>query len=318
MKEKVKSRVKKYRSIGKVRLIPTKNIVEKHTLRKPKWIRVKLLAQSTARIETIKSIMRKYGLHSVCEEAACPNLPECFGRGTATFMILGDICTRRCSFCNVSYGRPDKLDEQAPHRLADAIADMNLKYVVVTSVNRDDLRDGGAQHFSKCINEIYKKNPLTKVEILVPDFRGCMDNALKNLGKHLPHVFNHNLESVPRLYPQVRPGANYKGSLTLLKKFKKFYPQIPTKSGLMLGLGETIEEIFKVMYDLRANGVTMLTLGQYLQPSPYHFPVQRYISPKEFQDIKLKALDMGFRQASCGPLVRSSYHADLQAEGKYI
>ncbi len=282
-------------------------------LKKPNWIKIKLVTDFT-RIQSIKDAMRKHGLHSICEEASCPNLPECFNRGTATFMILGAVCTRRCPFCDVTHGRPLIPDINEPKKLANTISDMNLRYVVITSANRDDLRDGGAQHYADCITTIRTKNPSIKIETLVPDFRGRMDCALKILIKTPPDVFNHNLESVPRIYRQVRPGASYISSLKLLERFKKAKPSIPTKSGLILGLGETNTEIIKVMRDLIHHGVTMLTLGQYLQPSRQHIPVQRYISPEEFSVMQEEAMSMGFTHAYCGPLVRSSYHADLQSK----
>ncbi|MGL4859128.1 MAG: lipoyl synthase [Enterobacteriaceae bacterium] len=307
----------KYRDAEKTRLIPVQNIEDAagtKPLRKPEWMKIKL-PTDTSRIQHIKAAMRRNGLHSVCEEAACPNLAECFHHGTATFMILGDICTRRCPFCDVAHGRPLPPDAEEPHKLAITIRDMGLKYVVMTSVDRDDLKDGGAQHFADCITTIRQHNPEIKIEILVPDFRGCMDPALQVLTQSPPDVFNHNLENIPRLYRKIRPGANYEHSLQLLQRFKQLHPDIPTKSGLMVGLGETNEEILQVMRDLRAHDVTMLTLGQYLQPSRHHLPVERYVSPDEFAGLKQQALAMGFTHAACGPFVRSSYHADLQAKG---
>lgn len=286
----------------------------KEILRKPEWMRIKLPSDSS-RIIGIKDAMRKNGLHSVCEEASCPNLAECFNHGTATFMILGDICTRRCPFCDVAHGKPNPPDVQEPEKLAQTIKDMDLRYVVITSVDRDDLSDGGAQHFADCISVIRKKNPEIKIEILVPDFRRRTDVAIEILSVCPPDVFNHNLENVPRIYKTIRPGADYEGSLALLKRYRQINPDVPTKSGLMVGLGETDDEILQVMQDLRNHGVTMLTLGQYLQPSPHHLPVQRYVSPEEFGQIKEAALAMGFTHAACGPFVRSSYHADLQAKG---
>lgn len=280
-------------------------------LKKPNWIKIKI-PTNLQKIKYTNNILRKNNLYTVCEEASCPNITECFHHGTATFMILGKICTRRCSFCNVNYGRPKNLNQEEPEKLSKAIKEMNLKYVVITSVNRDDLKDGGASHFYKCIRLIRLKNPNIKIEILVPDFRNCINKALKILSNSVPDVFNHNLESVPRLYKKVRPGANYYESLKLLRKFKKFHPNIPTKSGLMLGLGEKKSEIMQVLNDLRNNKVTMLTLGQYLQPTKYHLPVKRYIDLKEFHEIKEKAIEMGFKSAFCGPFVRSSYHAELQ------
>ncbi|WP_406663749.1 lipoyl synthase [Gallaecimonas sp. GXIMD1310] len=309
----------KLRDADKMALIPVKVMPSepKQMLRKPDWLRVKLPA-STQRIEDIKGAMRKHGLHSVCEEASCPNLSECFNHGTATFMILGAICTRRCPFCDVAHGRPLPPDPQEAEKLGQTIRDMKLRYVVITSVDRDDLRDGGAQHFADCIKAIRKYSPDIKIEILVPDFRGRMDVALDILSETPPDVFNHNLENVPRLYKQVRPGANYEWSLELLKRFKERNPDIPTKSGLMMGLGEENDEIRQVMQDLRDHGVTMLTLGQYLQPSRHHLPVARYVPPAEFDELHDDAMAMGYEHAACGPLVRSSYHADKQAAGEEV
>ncbi|MGL4379572.1 MAG: lipoyl synthase [Vibrio sp.] len=306
----------KYRDAAKMALIPTKNMPTEpqEILRKPEWMRIKLPSDSQ-RIQDIKAAMRKNSLHSVCEEASCPNLAECFNHGTATFMILGAICTRRCPFCDVAHGRPNAPEAQEPQKLAQTIRDMQLKYVVITSVDRDDLRDGGAQHFAACNREIRQLNPHIKIETLVPDFRGRMDVALAALQDNPPDVFNHNLETAPRLYRKVRPGANYKWSLELLRQFKQQHPHIPTKSGLMMGLGETKQEIIEVLQDLRAHGVTMLTLGQYLAPSRHHLPVERYVPPAEFDELKAIALELGFTHAACGPFVRSSYHADLQAKG---
>ncbi|WP_412522408.1 lipoyl synthase [Shewanella algae] len=309
----------KLRDAEKVARIPVKVVPsERDTmLRKPDWLRVKL-PSSNQRILDIKQALRKNGLHSVCEEASCPNLAECFNHGTATFMILGAICTRRCPFCDVAHGRPLKPDAEEPLKLAQTIKDMKLKYVVITSVDRDDLRDGGAQHFADCIREIRKLNPEIKIEILVPDFRGRIDQALDILATEPPDVFNHNLETAPAHYRKARPGANYQWSLDLLKHFKERHPDIPTKSGIMLGLGESNEEIEQVLRDLRAHNVNMLTLGQYLQPSKFHLPVERYVTPKEFDDFHNLATELGFTHAACGPLVRSSYHADLQAQGKEV
>lgn len=310
----------KYRDADKMALIPVRNVAEeapKEVLRKPEWMKIKLPADSQ-RIRDIKAAMRKNNLHSVCEEASCPNLAECFSHGTATFMILGAICTRRCPFCDVAHGRPLPPNAEEPTQLAQTIADMKLRYVVVTSVDRDDLRDGGAQHFADCTREIRAKNPDIKIETLVPDFRGRMDRALEVLRDNPPDVFNHNLETAPRLYRKARPGANYQWSLDLLKKFKEMHPEVPTKSGLMMGLGETKEEIVEVLKDLRAHGVTMLTLGQYLAPSRHHLPVERYVPPSEFEELKEIALELGFTHAACGPFVRSSYHADLQAKGEEV
>lgn len=316
--EKLQAGVK-LRDADKVARIPVKVVPseKEDMLRKPNWLRVKLPA-SSQRIDDIKHALRKNGLHSVCEEASCPNLAECFNHGTATFMILGAICTRRCPFCDVAHGRPLKPDPEEPQKLAKTIADMKLKYVVITSVDRDDLRDGGAQHFADCIREIRKLSPHIKIEILVPDFRGRIEQALNILSTELPDVFNHNLETAPAHYRRARPGANYQWSLNLLKEFKQRHPDIPTKSGLMMGLGETNEEIEQVLYDLRDHNVEMLTLGQYLQPSKFHLPVKRYVSPAEFDALKQVAENIGFSHAACGPLVRSSYHADLQAQGKEV
>ncbi|PSW09776.1 lipoyl synthase [Photobacterium sanctipauli] len=311
----------KYRDADKMALIPTRNVeveeAPKEVLRKPEWMKIKLPSDSH-RIQEIKSAMRKNNLNSVCEEASCPNLAECFNHGTATFMILGAICTRRCPFCDVAHGRPLPPNAEEPVQLAQTIADMKLRYVVVTSVDRDDLRDGGAQHFADCTREIRAKSPNIKIETLVPDFRGRMDRALDILRDNPPDVFNHNLETAPRLYRKARPGANYQWSLDLLKKFKEMHPEVPTKSGLMMGLGETKEEIIEVLKDLRAHGVTMLTLGQYLAPSRHHLPVERYVPPAEFEELKEIALDLGFTHAACGPFVRSSYHADMQARGEEV
>ncbi|WP_096619405.1 lipoyl synthase [Candidatus Enterovibrio altilux] len=306
----------KYRNADKMALIPIKNMSTepKKILCKPEWMKIKLPVDSK-RIREIKSVLRKNNLHSVCEEASCPNLAECFNHGTATFMILGTICTRRCPFCDVAHGRPNAADENEPAKLAQTISDMKLKYVVVTSVDRDDLRDGGAKFFADCIREIRVLNPKICIETLVPDFRGCMNIALKLLNGNPPDVFNHNLETAPRLYRKTRPGANYKGSLELLKKFSDMHPNVPTKSGIMMGLGETQEEIIQVLQDLREHSVTMLTLGQYMAPSRHHLPVERYVSPKEFYELRDIALKLGFTSAACGPFVRSSYHADLQAQG---
>ena len=310
-------RSSKYRDADKTRLIPTITVEDIAPLKKPDWMRIKLSAHND-NIAHIKNTMRKHGLHSVCEEASCPNLAECFNHGTATFMILGDICTRRCPFCDVAHGRPLPPDREEPSKLALTIQEMKLRYVVITSVDRDDLKDGGASHFAACTQEIRALSPNIKVETLTPDFRGCIDEAVEVLSENPPDVFNHNLENIPRLYKKIRPGANYEGSLKLLASFKEKHPKIPTKSGLMVGLGETNEELIQVLKDLRSNGVTMLTLGQYLQPSKYHLPVERYVSPQEFEELKQTALAMGFTHAACGPFVRSSYHADLLAMGKEV
>ena len=295
---------------AKTALIPIK-IMPQHKLEKPDWIRVK--SASGARFYDIKRILREHRLHTVCEEASCPNIGECFGKGTATFMILGDLCTRRCPFCDVAHGRPLLPDPDEPVNLAKTIAALKLHYVVITSVDRDDLRDGGAQHFADCIRCVRELSPQTRIETLVPDFRGRLEIALDILSTYPPDVMNHNLETVPRLYKQARPGADYRNSLKLLKDFKSRFPNVQTKSGLMLGLGETDGEILEVMRDLRDHHVDMLTLGQYLQPSIHHLPVLRYVEPALFKMFERRALDMGFAHAACGPLVRSSYHADQQA-----
>ena len=290
----------------------TIRIVPQAPLPKPAWIRVRA-ASPNSRFYDIKKILREQKLHTVCEEASCPNIAECFGKGTATFMILGDICTRRCPFCDVAHGRPLAPDAEEPRHLAETIALLGLKYVVITSVDRDDLRDGGAAHFVACIDETRKLAPQTTIEVLVPDFRGRLERALEVLDAAPPDVMNHNLETVPRLYKKARPGGDYAHSLRLLKEFKKRHAAVPTKSGLMVGLGETDEEIIAVMRDLRAHDVDMLTIGQYLQPSPHHLPVERYVDPEIFKDYERQAQQMGFRHAAIGAMVRSSYHADQQA-----
>ncbi|MGZ5046095.1 MAG: lipoyl synthase [Usitatibacter sp.] len=290
--------------------IPIK-VVQSAPLRKPEWIRVR--AGGGERFTEIKRILREASLHTVCEEASCPNIGECFGHGTATFMIMGSLCTRRCPFCDVAHGRPEPLDTDEPRHLGETIAKMKLAYVVITSVDRDDLRDGGAGHFADCIRAVRSLSPATKIEILTPDFRGRLDRALEVLDAAPPDVMNHNLETVPRLYRQARPGSDYGHSLRLLRDFKARRPGVPTKSGVMVGLGETNEEILDVMRDLRAHGVDMLTLGQYLQPSKHHLSVARFAHPDEFRMFEAEALKMGFSNAACGPMVRSSYHADLQA-----
>ncbi len=296
---------------AKTARIPIK-VVPAARLRKPEWIRVKA-GSGNSRFEEIKQRLRTNKLHTVCEEASCPNIGECFGKGTATFMILGELCTRRCPFCDVAHGRPVPPDADEPGHLAQTIAALALDYVVITSVDRDDLRDGGAGHFAACIRAVRQQSPRTRIEILVPDFRGRLEIALDILGAEPPDVMNHNLETVPRLYRQARPGADYGNSLALLSQFKARYPHVPTKSGLMLGLGETDEEILEVMRDLRAHRVDMLTLGQYLQPSAHHLPVLRYVHPDGFRAFERAAQEMGFAHAAVGPLVRSSYHADRQA-----
>lgn len=299
------------RGAEKVARIPIKVTPTAQPLRKPRWIRAK--APAHPNVLKLKEILRSHQLHTVCEEASCPNIGECFGNGTATFMIMGDICTRRCPFCDVAHGKPLALDTHEPTNLANTIKAMGLAYVVVTSVDRDDLRDGGGEHFAKCIQAIREKNPHIQIEILVPDFRGRMDIALPFLSANPPDVFNHNLETVPRLYRQSRPGADYNWSLRLLQEFKARQPTIPTKSGLMLGLGETLDEVAEVMKDLRLHGCDMLTLGQYLQPSLHHLAVQRYVTPEEFDQLAKLGEQLGFNQVASGPMVRSSYHADLQA-----
>jgi lipoic acid synthetase len=301
------------RKADKLSRIPVKIEPTATPLRKPAWIRVR--AGDSEHTARIKRLLRENGLHSVCEEAACPNLGECFSHGTATFMIMGDICTRRCPFCDVAHGRPKPLDPEEPGHLARAIAEMKLRYVVVTSVDRDDLRDGGAGHFAACIRAIRQEAPNTRIEILVPDFRGRVAPALEAITDNPPDVFNHNLETVPRLYRQARPGADYRNSLALLRQFKAAHSNIPTKSGLMLGLGETMEEVEQTLRDLREHDCDMLTLGQYLQPSRDHLPVARYVNPAEFDALAATAKVMGFASVASAPLVRSSYHADVQAAG---
>ena len=306
----------KLRSADKVERIPVKVIPTTDLLRKPEWMRVRL--STSPKVQTIKGILRKHKMATVCEEAACPNLHECFSNGTATFMIMGEICTRRCPFCDVGHGKPNPLDANEPKNLALAINEMGINYVVITLVDRDDLRDGGAQHFADCIREAKLLTPELQVEVLVPDFRGRMAPALEILTATPPDVFNHNMETVPRLYREARPGANYEWSLKLLKDYKALNPNVPTKSGLMVGLGETKEELLRTLDDLRAHDVDMLTVGQYLQPSLSHLPVDRFVHPDEFAEYTAYAESIGFKQAACGPLVRSSYHADKQARGEEI
>lgn len=301
----------KQKSADKVSRIPVK-VVAGEVLKKPDWIRVKAGSPST-RFYEIKDILRQNKLVTVCEEASCPNIGECFGKGTATFMIMGDKCTRRCPFCDVGHGRPDPLDADEPENLGRTIASLKLRYVVITSVDRDDLRDGGSQHFVDCIQSVRRHAPQTQIEILTPDFRGRDDRALDILRAAPPDVMNHNLETVPRLYKEARPGSDYAFSLNLLKKFKALFPNVPTKSGLMVGLGETDEEILSVMRDMRKHGINMLTIGQYLAPSGHHIPVRRYVTPETFAMFEREAQAMGFDHAAIGPLVRSSYHADQQA-----
>jgi lipoyl synthase len=301
----------KQKALAKTSRIPIK-VVAAETLKKPEWIRVKA-GSPTTRFYEIKQILREHRLHTVCEEASCPNIGECFGKGTATFMIMGDKCTRRCPFCDVGHGRPDPLDGDEPLNLAKTIAALKLAYVVITSVDRDDLRDGGAAHFVECIRRTRELSPGTRIEILTPDFRGRLDRALDILKAAPPDVMNHNLETVPRLYKEARPGSDYAFSLTLLKRFKAFAPHVPTKSGLMVGLGETDDEILQVMRDMRANDIEMLTIGQYLAPSGHHLPVRRYVHPDTFSMYGEQAHAMGFAHAAVGAMVRSSYHADQQA-----
>lgn len=310
-----KRNVKALKGESKVSRIPIK-IIPSDPKRKPTWIRAK--THSNPEVSRLKKLLRDNNLHTVCEEAACPNLGECFTHGTATFLIMGNICTRRCPFCDIAHGRPDPLDNNEPDHLAKTIATMQLKHVVITSVDRDDLRDGGSAHFSQCIAEVRKQSPQTTIEVLVPDFRGRMDIALQQLSKSPPDIFNHNLESIPRLYKAVRPGSDYQWSLNLIKKFQKMHPNVPTKSGLMLGLGESLEEVQQVMQDLYDHGCRMLTLGQYLQPSRHHLAVERFVTPAEFEQLGVMGKEMGFEHVASGPMVRSSYHADLQAQGKHV
>ena len=303
------------RGESKVARIPIK-VVPSDPKRKPEWIRAK--APVTPEVMRLKGLLREHNLNTICEEAACPNLGECFTHGTATFLIMGQICTRRCPFCDVAHGKPNPLDENEPAHLAKTIAAMQLKHVVVTSVDRDDLRDGGAAHFRACIREIRAQSPKTNIEVLVPDFRGRMNVALEVLADCPPDIFNHNLESIPRLYKAVRPGSDYQWSLDLIKHFQEQHPDVPTKSGLMLGLGESIDEIKQVMQDLRDHGCRMLTFGQYLQPSRHHLSVERFVTPAEFDKLAVVAKEMGFEHVASGQMVRSSYHADLQAQGEHV
>ncbi len=297
---------------SKTARIPIKVVPKDQPLRKPNWIRAR--SPNSPAVANLKDVLREHNLHTVCEEAACPNIGECFAHGTATFMIMGNICTRRCPFCDVAHGRPEPLDTDEPLNLAKTIAAMDLRYVVITSVDRDDLRDGGAQHFAQCIAAIRKYCPATKIEILTPDFRGRMEKALPVITQQLPDVFNHNLETIPRLYKKARPGSDYQWSLDLIKNFKAANPDVSTKSGLMLGLGETLDEVKTVMQDLHDHGCDMLTLGQYLQPSQHHLAVERYVTPEEFKELELAGYAMGFKNVASGPMVRSSYHADIQAQ----
>jgi lipoic acid synthetase len=311
-----KSPSKPERAADKVARIPIKVEPTTQVLRKPQWIRAK--APSSPQALRVKQLLREHKLHTVCEEASCPNLGECFSHGTATFMIMGGICTRRCPFCDVAHGRPEPLDTNEPANLAQTIATLGLRYVVITSVDRDDLRDGGAAHFVACIQAVREHAPLTRIEVLVPDFRGRMDVALEILDQAPPDVFNHNLETVPRLYKKARPGADYAWSLELIKRFKARHPNVPTKSGLMVGIGEELPEIEQVLRDLRAHNCDMLTLGQYLQPTRNHLAVERFVTPEEFNQLADIARQLGFSNVASGPMVRSSYHADLQAAGEAV
>jgi lipoic acid synthetase len=306
----------KLRGAEKVARIPVKVIPTVDLPRKPDWIRVRVPANGE--VQRVKNLLREQKLHTVCEEASCPNLPECFGGGTATFMIMGDICTRRCPFCDVAHGRPNPLDPNEPKHLAESVAALGLKYVVVTSVDRDDLRDGGADHFAQCIRAVREQSPNTKIEVLAPDFRGRMEIALDIMAADPPDVFNHNLENVPRMYKAIRPGSDYQWSLDLLKRFKERVPHVPTKSGIMVGLGETNEEVLEVLRDLRTHNVDMITIGQYLQPSREHAPVDRFVTPAEFDEFRVYGEQLGFSNVASGPLVRSSYHADLQHKGEDV
>lgn len=301
----------KHKGEAKTARIPIKIVPLEEKLKKPEWIRAKL--PTGQRFFEIKDILRSQKLHTVCEEASCPNIGECFSKGTATFMIMGDICTRRCPFCDVGHGRPNALDPNEPKHLAETVASLRLRYVVITSVDRDDLRDGGAEHFAECIREIRRLSPLTQIEVLVPDFRGRLELALDILSTDRPDVMNHNLETAPRLYKQARPGSDYLHSLQLLQQYKQRNPDVVTKSGIMVGLGETDEEVYEVMADMRAHDIDMITIGQYLQPSNGHLPVLRYVTPEQFKVFENKAYEMGFKHAAVGAMVRSSYHADVQA-----
>lgn len=301
----------KHRDAAKTSRIPIKIVPLEQMLKKPEWIKVRI--PTGDKFNEVKQLLREHKLHTVCEEASCPNIGECFSKGTATFMIMGDICTRRCPFCDVGHGRPNALNADEPKEIAKSVRLLNLKYVVITSVDRDDLRDGGAEHFTQCIREIRLISPNTRIEILVPDFRGRLDKALSILAATPPDVLNHNLETAPRIYKKMRPGSDYQHSLDLLQKFKQLCPNIPTKSGIMVGLGETTEEIYQVMQDMREHDIDMITIGQYLQPSKHHAPVLRYVHPDEFKQIEQYAYQIGFKHAAVGALVRSSYHADEQA-----
>jgi lipoic acid synthetase len=301
----------KHRDAAKTARIPIKIVPINEVLKKPDWIRVKI--PTSEKFKEVKNLLREHKLHTVCEEASCPNIGECFSKGTATFMIMGDICTRRCPFCDVGHGRPNPLNPDEPKEIARSVAILKLKYVVITSVDRDDLRDGGAGHFVECIKEIRATSPECRIEILVPDFRGRLDKALTILKDNPPDVLNHNLETAPRLYKQIRPGSDYQHSLNLLKQFKQMCPDVPTKSGIMVGLGETDDEVRQILSDMREHNIDMLTLGQYLQPSPHHAPVLRYMHPNDFKQMETFAYSIGFKHAAVGALVRSSYHADEQA-----
>jgi lipoic acid synthetase len=301
---------------SKVSRLKIKPDSQRKPIKKPEWIRIR--HANSSKVNELKKTLRSQELFTVCEEAQCPNLSECFNHGTATFMIMGQICTRRCPFCDVAHGRPMPLDKNEPKHLAETISKMSLRYVVITSVDRDDLRDGGAGHFKECIDEIRKKTPLVKIEILTPDFRGRVDKALNVFSDCPPDVFNHNLETVPSLYPKVRPGSDYAQSLDLLNNFKEMHPNVKTKSGLMLGVGEKQKQVIDVLKNLREHQVDMLTLGQYLQPSRHHLAVEEYITPNQFDEYKMIATDLGFTQVASGPMVRSSYHADLQAKGELV
>ena len=308
--------IKALKGESKVSRLKIRPDSERKPIKKPNWIRIR--HANSSKVNELKKTLRSQDLFTVCEEAQCPNLSECFNHGTATFMIMGQICTRRCPFCDVAHGRPKPLDKNEPGHLADTISKMALKYVVITSVDRDDLRDGGASHFKDCIDNIRKKTPLVKIEVLTPDFRGRVDKALNIFDDCAPDVFNHNLETVPSLYPKVRPGSDYEQSLDLLKSFKEMHPHVKTKSGLMLGVGETDTQVINVLKDLREHQVDMLTLGQYLQPTRHHLAVEEYITPEQFEKYKTIAIDLGFSQVASGPMVRSSYHADLQAKGELV
>ena len=308
--------IKALKGESKVSRLKIRPDSERKPIKKPNWIRIR--HANSSKVNELKKTLRSQDLFTVCEEAQCPNLSECFNHGTATFMIMGQICTRRCPFCDVAHGRPKPLDKNEPEHLADTILKMALKYVVITSVDRDDLRDGGASHFKDCIDNIRKKTPLVKIEVLTPDFRGRVDKALNIFDDCAPDVFNHNLETVPSLYPKVRPGSDYEQSLDLLKSFKERHPHVKTKSGLMLGVGETNTQVINVLKDLREHKVDMLTLGQYLQPSRHHLAVEEYITPEQFEKYKMIAIDLGFSHVASGPMVRSSYHADLQAKGELV